>query len=483
MTYNLLPDQIALIQQAKDKVRAGCKSLLIQGATGSGKTVIAAEIISGAYRKEKICFFIVPRRDLLRQTSNTLREFGIYHSFIAAGMRCDTNAKIFVCSVQTLKNRMAILPDIAIIDETHYGGAGLDKIISRYKAAGVVILGLSATPWKLSGKGLGCWYSDMVCGPSIRWLIDNKRLSDYRLFSPDVPDLSGIRVVAGEYNNKQLSEKMESDRVLIGNSVKHYKEKASGLLGLTFGVSIKHSQILAEAYRDAGVPAMHMDGDTPDEERSKIIKAYAKRELKQLVNCDLLGMGFDLSSASGMSVTIESLTDCQPSMSLARQMQKNGRALRYKPNPALIFDHAGNVGRRLPSGEFETKHGFPCSERDWTLEDREKNVRDGKEKTIAVRQCLPDGDRPGCNFCHPPAPVCPNCGVPYTVQSRDIKEVEGELAEIEIHKQKMDEKKARAYQEWQCETLSDWLKLANERGHKTAWAIMRFKTMKPREKK
>ncbi len=464
MTYNLLPDQIELIQAAKDKVRGGCKSLLIQGATGSGKTVIASEIISGAYRKDKICFFIVPRKELLRQTSNTLKEFGIPHSFIAAGMRCDPKAKIFVCSMQTLKNKLAIVPDIAIIDECHYSGAAVDKIVETYKAAGAVILGLSATPWKMSGKGLGCYFDDMVQGPSIRWLIDNKRLSRYRAFAPDTPDLSNIRVVAGEYNSKQLSERMTDDRVLIGNSVKHYKSHASGKLGITFGVSIKHSQMLAQAYRDAGIPAMHMDGDTPEEERQRIAKAYARRELFQLVCAELLCFGYDLSSASGIkNVCIQAMTDCQPTLSLAKQCQKNGRFLRYEDEIHTLLDHAGNIGT-----ELSPKHGMPCDDREWTLEDRKKSSRGESEKTIPVRQCLSDGDRVGCNYCHKPAPVCPNCGVPYPVQSREVKELDGELAEIAIQA----EKKEARQQQGKAQTLEDLIALGASRGYKNPafWA-------------
>ena len=456
MTYALLPDQIDLIEHAKDKVRGGCKSLLIQGATGSGKTVIASEIISGAYRKDKMCFFIVPRRDLLRQTSATLKEFGIPHSFIAAGMKTDTRARIFVCSTNTLKNRMGIVPDIAIVDEAHFGGEGLDKIIQEYKAAGVIVIGLSATPWKLSGKGLGCWYDDMVCGPSIRWLIDNKRLSEFRAFAPSTPDLSGIKTVAGDYAQKQLAERMESDRVLIGNSVKHYKAHAMGRLNIAYCIGRKHSEIVAQSFRDAGIPAQHMDGETPDEERVRIIKAYAKREIMVLTNCDLLTFGFDLSSASGMNVTVEAMSDLRPTKSLALQCQKWGRVLRYKPEPALIFDHGNNF----------REHGLPDADREWTLEDRARRGSSDGEKTIPVRQC------PKCYFCFPPKPVCPNCQYVFTVGDREIEERDGDLSEVDSKKfeeAKKFEAKNKRMQNGRASSLADLRAIARERGYKDGW--------------
>jgi superfamily II DNA or RNA helicase len=456
---NLLPDQIALLQQAREKVGSGCKSLLIQGCTGSGKTVIASEIVAGAYNKGKTCFFIVPRRDLLRQTSATLKEFRIPHSFIAAGYRCDTRAKIFVCSMNTVKNRMAIVPDIAIIDEGHVGAAGMDKIVARYKAAGTVIILLSATPWKLSGRGLGCWVDDMVCGPSMRWLIENKRLSEFRAFAPNTPDLSGIKVVAGDYAHKQLNERMESDRVLVGNAVKHYQTHALGKLNIAYCVSIAHSKITAQAFNDAGISAAHIDGETPDDERVRIIKAYARRELLVLTNCELLTYGFDLSSASGMDVTVESMSDLRPTKSLALQLQKWGRVLRYKPYPAMIFDHSNNIR------EF----GLPDADREWTLSDRDRRLGNDGEKSIPVKQCLPaedaDGVVRGCHFCHKPAPSCPNCGRVYVIQAREIDEVDGELAEI----QAAIASKEKRQQNGRAKTLADLHAIASERGYKKGW--------------
>lgn len=421
---------------------------------------MATAAVNGAYIKDKMVHFVAPRKDLLRQTSQTFSEFGIKHSFIASGMKTDASAKIFICSTATLVNRLFIAPDLAIIDETHFGSDGLDKIIKFYKSAGTIIIGLSASPWKLSGKGLGCWYDTMVCGPSIRWLIDNKRLSDYRAFAPNHPDLSQIKVVGGDYAKGQLSERMEGDRVLIGSAVKHYKNHAMGKLGITFAVSRKHSEMLAQEYRDNGIPAMHMDGDTLDDQRRSIAIAFAKRELLQITNCDLMGFGYDLSLASGIKgVNIQCLTDCKPTRSLAAQLQKNGRNLRYDPEPHIFFDHANSF----------QEHGLPCADHEWTLEDRAKNSRESSEKTIAVRQCLSDGERQGCNYCHKPAPVCPNCGVPYPVQSREIEEIEGELAEIQIQQEKKEKIKNRK----EAKTIPELIQFAVDNNYENPekWAM------------
>lgn len=470
---NLFPDQEELYEKIRQKIGGGCKRLAVQAATGSGKTYVSSKIIYGAFTKGTTAHFIVPRKELLKQTSKTFDKFGIDHSYMAAGKPEFHKKKIFVCSKDTLLNRIGQfeIPRLVVADECHFGGKGLDDLLKIYTKAGAILLGLSATP-KPPKKGMDRQYDDMVFGKGIRWLIDNKRLSEYKLFSPNIPDLSGIRKLAGEYNQKQLAERMEGDKVLIGSSVEHYKKHSLGKLGVTFGVGIKHSQILAQAYRDAGIPAMHMDGDTPEYERTRIIKAYAKRELLQLCNADLLSFGFDLSSASGMDVCIETMTDCQPTESLEKQLQKWGRVLRYKPYPALIFDHAGNAMKDLDT----PKHGFPCWEREWDITPQEKGdvVID---RSVAIRQC------PICFFCHKPAPGCPNCSHVYEVQSRDIKEIEGELKEIQIREQKKAKIRARK----DAKTLTELIQFAidnnydNPQGWARNWMKMRVKYKKEKK--
>lgn len=404
--------------RAVDDVRALMrrhKAVLLQAATGAGKTVMTAHMIQSSRAKGTRAMMVVPRRELLRQTAETFKAFSIPHSYVSAGYEFNPFAKTMLATSGTLARRLdrVPMPQVLFVDETHYGGSELDRIIRHYKALGAWIIGLSATPIRLDGKGLGMWYDAMAEGPPIADLIEAQRLSRFRMFAPSAPDLSGVKTTAGDYAKGQLADRMEGDRVLIGNAVTHYVKHAMGRLNVCYCVSVAHAGIVAEAFRAQGVPAAAITGAMDDDERSRLIRAFARRELLVLTSVDLLTFGFDLASAAQMDVTVECMSDLGPTQSLAKQMQKWGRVLRMKPDPALIFDHAGNAAR----------HGMPDDPREWSLAGRVKR-EGGGEKAEPVRQC------PACYFVHRPTPTCPSCGHEYPVQAREIEEVEGELSEV-----------------------------------------------------
>lgn len=489
----LFPDQEESIRLLRESLKVN-RHVLLQGATGSGKSVMSASMISKISDANKRTLFIVPRRELLWQMHLTFNKFNIDHSFIASKYSYDPDAKTHIASVDTLVRYYdkALTPDFVYFDEVHYGGTKNDQVINYFKEKGSRIIGMTATPWRSNGQGMGIWFDDMVLGKSIGWLIKNKRLSDYRAFSPSKPDLSQVRVSGGEYHKGDIASYMEEDTVLIGDAVEHYKLHAFGKICVGYCSSKKSAEKAAEKFREAGIPAMHIDSSTPDKERKRIIRDFALRKILVLFSVDLLVFGFDLSSQVNMDVTIEGMIDLQPRLSIAQQMQKWGRFLRYKIDPGILLDHANNI----------REHGLPDDDRKWVLESRIGAKKDPSEKTMPTRTCLE------CFLTHRPAPSCPECGYVYSVKPREIAEIEGRLVEFdkeEIRKQRAEEelkkqeakeehrkqkieeenKKAierrlRVSEEWQCSTMEDWLKLAKKRGHAKGWAFMRHKTQKRR---
>ncbi len=469
MTITLFPDQSETIEKLRQSMRRH-KSVLLQSPTGSGKTAMATYMIQSALGKNKRMVFTVPRKELLRQTSDSFESHGINHSFVAAGRSFNPHAKVYIGMIDTMARRLEKIPkaDVVFVDEAHYGATALDNVIRHYQGNGSWVIGLSATPWKLSGKGLGCWFDDMVQGLSVRELIDMGRLSDYRAFRGKSPDLSGISVVGGDYAKGQLSDAMTSkaNSFVIGDAVRYYKSHAQGKLAIAYCTSVKHAEMTAQSFNASGVPAASIDGRMDDGQRRTIIQAFARREIKVLTNCDLLTFGFDLAMQSGMDVTVEAMFDLRPTKSLALQLQKWGRVLRRKDEPALIFDHACNI--MMPDGT--PVHGLPCSEQEWTLEDRSQGKRSGTPGP-RVLQCS------NCFYCFSPAPKCPECGQIVDVNGREIEEIDGELTEIdraEIER----EKKQKRMEVGQAKTVEDLRRIAAERGYKKGWIYQQMKIKK-----
>lgn len=463
MTVTLYPDQMELVDRVRESMRSH-KSVLMQSPTGSGKSRMGAYIAESVLAKGGSVVFDVPMKELRKQISTTFRQTGIAHSFVAAGQRFDPFGSCWVTTTPTLANRLDRAPraKVLILDETHNGGAARNRIVEHYKAMGAWIIGLSATPERLDGKGLDVWYDDMIEGQSIRWLIDNKRLSDYRLFNASKPDLSALRMSGQEYRQSDVAGFMESQNILIGDAVSHYQKLAMGKRNVAYCASIKHSQMVAEAFNEAGIPAAHIDGKMDDATRTRIIKAFARRELLCLTNADLLLYGFDLAASSDDdNAVVESISDLKPTMSKAMQFQKNGRALRLKPDgsDAVIMDHASNAFN--PDGSV--KHGFPCADQVWNWKGRDKRKGDGKERTIPVRQCG------SCFFVHRPSPACPSCGNVYPIASRVLDQVEGELVEV-TREQLAKVARAERQVQGRAQTFEGLLELERRKGNKRGWA-------------
>lgn len=458
----LFDDQADLYEDARNAIRQGHKRILVRAETGSGKTWISTHLIHNANARGNVCAFVVPRKELLHQTAFTFQAFGITnYSYIAAGKYYSPNSQNYLCTMQTLCNRLDHMqPNIVIIDEAHFGAAQMDKIIQHYSDAGAYVIGLSATPEKTNGKPMGDWYDVMVEGKDLRWLIDNQRLSDYRLFVPHTISVDSLRIVNGDYSKSQADALIDADRAVVGSVVEFYKKYAMGKRHMTFAQNIKKSKEMAEAYNAAGVPSAHMDGDTPDGERKRIINAYADGEYLNICSVDLLFFGFDLSAQVGREVPVESMSDVRLTGSRIVQRQKTGRVLRYKPCPALIFDHVGNA---LPE-----RHGLPCAPQEWSLHGKVKRKK-SKGESDGMRQCMK------CFYVHYTAPICPNCGNVYLKKPpAEYEQIDGELVEI----QKQQERKAKRIEESMCQTLDDWMQLAEERGYKKAWAYKRYELRK-----
>lgn len=445
--------QQQLADEVRDAYRQKYQCPLVVLSTGGGKTMLFSYITSNASARDNAVLVVAHRRELIAQISLSLARFGVTHNIIAppAAVReikiahfrafgrsfVDHGSSTMVGSVQTVVRRFedvdAALTRLAarigrhpqfliIMDEAHHVVADTQwgRVMDRFPHARA--LKVTATPERLDGKGLGKGvggYADtMILGPSMGWLIDNGYLSPYRVFTTASPvDLAGIKTRMGDYAREELAERVDKPSIL-GDAVEHYRKEAMGLRAVAYCVSIQHSQHTAAAFTAAGIPAAHLDGDTDDAERARVIRDYADGKYMVLCNQALFTEGFDLASVAQKEVTIDCVIDLAPTQSLALYMQKVGRALRPAPGKtAIILDHAGNV----------LKHGLPDADREWSLEGRKKTKRaanDNEGPDIATRTC------PQCFAITKPVPICPNCGHVHAVQVRKVEEKEGQLVEL-----------------------------------------------------
>jgi len=470
MSFSLRPYQAECIRDMRDALRR-VQSILLRLPTGGGKTAIAAYMAGSAARRSNRVVFGVHRRELIRQTAETFDKVGIPYGIIAAGMTGDARQPVQIASIPTLKGRLDWYPapTLYVPDEAHHCSAATwSAVLNHYRDHGTRIVGLSATPERLDGTGLGGWFDEMVHGPETAWLIENGYLAPYRLFAPASPDLSGIKKTAGDFNRHALEERMSGTKI-IGDAVSHYRQYAEGRRAMAFCVSIKHSLSVVEQFCAAGYRAAHIDGSSNN--RDALIEAFRKGEIQILSSVDLVSEGFDLPA-------LECAILLRPTCSLGLYLQQVGRALRIFPGKqeAIILDHAGNS---LPINAGGRGHGLPDDIREWTLQGRKKKKREAKEDdgdTVQTRQC------PVCFRVHSPAPHCPNCGHEYKSEGRKVENIDGKLQEV----QRKSQIRERTIEQAGARTHEELVRIGKARGMKNphAWAthVMRGREQKKQQR-
>lgn len=436
------------------------KRVLIVSPTGSGKTKLASHMVGEAAKRNRTSWFVVHREELVTQTVDTFRTAGIQTGVIAAGYPA-TQAPVQVCMVQSLPRRLTTPPDMIIWDEAHRRAALTYQKIADHCADSYHI-GLTATPARTDGKPLGAYFDCMVQGPSVAWLIENGYLSQYRYFAPDLPDLSGVGIRAGDYAAGDV-EAIMAGKAIVGNMVKHWQAQAGGMVTVGFAPTVALSQEYAQAFQEAGIASVHLDGTTDRAERRDALEAFAGREHAILWNCDLVSEGFDLAALSGIDITIECVIMGSPTQSLVRNRQRLGRSLRRKPKPAIILDHVGDF----------TRHGFPNAAIEWSLEHKPKLIRPGGRITPMSR----------CGACFammPPVRVCPVCGVAREVAEREMLHLEGDLkelkeaAKISAKDAQQARRKKERMEEGMARSLEELQEIGRQRGYDHRWAVMRY---------
>lgn len=472
----LRPYQGGAIEQVY-AYRAPGARVLCCAPTGAGKTVIGSRMILDELAGGGVVIFIAHRAELIEQTYGKLLAMGldersvgvvmadgvITHPVTGHRVNCERpHAPVQVASIDTLRRRaLPARVSLIIVDECHRALARSYRDVMD-ACPDAFVVGLTATPYRGDGRGLGDVFNRLVVVTTPRRLMEEGYLAEPRVFShPHRADLSRVKTTAGDYDQEQLAEAVDK-KELIGSIVEHWGRHLRGVRTVAFATNVAHSNHVVEMFRAAGVPAEHLDGETPAAERKAILARVDSGETLVVSNCGVLCEGWDQPSVKGCILA-------RPTKSRALYVQQAGRVLRPWRWPSwcgadylqlpdgtvvpcgpggwatpVILDHAGCV----------LEHDLPHADWEITLEGKKKRAK----ASVSVKECPKCFAAVASN-----AATCFFCGHPFVEsdpsKGKEPKERDGQLVEVRadaLRALKLQTAPMRA-------ELQDWAQRVDER--------------------
>lgn len=361
---------------------------------------------------------------------------------------------ITVATVQSVYRHLDDYRDIytVIADEAHlFKARTFEHVIKHFREkCNSFVVGFTATPRRLSGESMRDIFEAMVVGPGTAELIQRKCLAPYTYLCPATADVAKLQKRAGDYAVEDIESVM--DKKIYGDAIREYSERCEGKQGIAFCCSIKHSEALAQQFRDAGIPAEHLDGNVPKKRRKEVMERFRAGDIKVLTNVNLFAEGI---SVDGIHVVML----LRPTLSLSLYLQQCGRGLRYEDaKTCVILDFVRNVH----------VHGLPDMEHRWTLEGAPVTHKEFNEDgTLSLRVC------PMCFKTFKTAPRCPFCSEEYPISPRELEQIEAiRLREIRAEElRREEERKAQAKRDIRAaRSYEDLLEIERKYGYGKGWA-------------
>ena len=343
-----------------------CRTVLFQMPTGTGKTRLFSSIIKDIRRQgqaenvRKRVLVLAHRTELIQQIDETLSlKYGIGHGIIKSGIEETWNSTVQVASVQTIVRRLEkwAAKDFSyiIIDEAHHAVSATYLTICK-KFPEAKILGVTATPCRLTGDALRKLFGMLVISQPVSKFIEQGYLSPYYYYSikPDSStqrDLDGICHfnVEGDYAEADMMRVFDTKKVRA-NIVAAYQQYAKGKKGIIYTINQAHNKHICEEFEKIGVKIKAIDSKTPTEERKTTVAQFKAGKIDVLCNVNIFSEGFDCPDCEFIQLA-------RPTCSLAMYLQQVGRGLRPHPKgiPAVILDNVGSYN----------KFGLPSANRQW----------------------------------------------------------------------------------------------------------------------
>jgi DNA repair protein RadD len=442
MTRQLYPHQERTLAMLRQSIAGGHRRPLVCSPTGSGKGVVKATITRGGLAKNNGVLVTVPSITLVDQMVRMLASEGVHEVGVMQADHALTAPlmPVQVVSLQTLMRRDMAEPGIVLVDEAHVMFKHLAELMQLWRNA--IWIGWTATP---GTRGLGALYDDLVIPTTVEELIDSGHLAPFTAFAPSHPDLSGIKAVAGDYHEGQLSERMRGAH-LVADVVGTWFMQARGRPTLVFAVDRAHAKVLQESFVAAGVRTEYVDASTSREERDSIRQRMEAGEIEVVCNIGCLTTGCDWPFVSCIVLA-------RPTKSAMLYVQIVGRGLRTHPGKdrCIVLDHSSTSSRL----------GLVTDISWGPLDDGQPNTSGKRHKDpVAPAECFE------CHALFRGNRRCPECGHELKVIS-NVQVEDGELVELRRTKATMADK-----QEWYSQLLG----FGEQRGYKRGWVAHTYRT-------
>lgn len=430
--------------------------------TGSGKTIIQAQICKREMDRGSSTAILTPRNEIFNQTHQVVAELCGWRNVSTLrakrqGESWNPVNPVHIVSWPTLIARARrsdfFFPkvDRLLVDECHLSMAPkILEILKRY-APKARIDGYTATPARQTGRGLGCFFTEIKHVTSVRQLIMDGWLAPVEYYGGEQPDLAGIKIRKGDYEVRPLSAACIE---LVGDAVDNWLRLASDRHTIVFTVDIRHCEALAERFQQVGVKAAALHTGMDQIERDDVVEAFKAQRIQVLVNVSIASYGFDAPSVNCIQI-------CRPTKSIVLHLQMIGRGMRPKPDggECMVLDHAGNV-RALGMADDLFR---------WRLDE-------GRLATARVNERgEPEEPEPHtCEECHyifAGSRICPKCGWKLPFAKRDMEATDADL--VLIGKSLVE----KLPEGWPSHEIfyAMLMRYGAEHGYKPGWASMKFK--------
>ena len=335
------------------------RGVMLQMPTGTGKTLLFVSIIKDLLEqqgKPKI-LILAHRYELIDQIDRQLAEYGIHSGIIVSGGINRKHILVQIASVQTLSRdkRLKYWKDAAfdyiIVDEAHHVEAKTYKtIIHQFPDS--KLLGLTATPYRLSGEKFTYTFQELIESQSVKDFINQGFLCEYDYYS--LPHKELQRHIQGLEIGRNLDFtdigmfRIMNRRTVLSSTVNTYLKYVNGKKGIVYTVNKDHNSHLCNKFKEFNIRAEAIDSKTEREERDKIVQKFRDGEIDVLCNVNIFSEGFDCPD-------VDFIMLARPTKSLGLFLQQVGRGLRPGKDKVVFLDIVGSYN----------SFGFPSLKRNW----------------------------------------------------------------------------------------------------------------------